>query len=719
MKTTKRIVSLSLAAVIAASCLGTSTFATNSGVNQSEVKNSIVSGLLSKTTKPATQPIGPVPFDTSTEEGKKAQEKFKKLRPTITVEPDSIYGGEYGCYAFTLSCKKVDHAIMYNFYHKGPKDVVYKKLASSFSNEYYYYAYDYYTCFESGKHSFKVEAVSANYNDTIIKTEMSRPATCTLKEYVEENSKDDYSNDIECGEGQESIIDDAEHGESVEYESSEGVEGIVEEAPAMDNSLSMIVPPYYYENTEEYTKSEETGFKSVKNYPLSTFSADVDTASYANLRRLINSNDYITEDAVRVEEMLNYFNYDYAVPTKANQPFAVTKEITDCPWNKDTKLLHIGVQGKDIPSDKLPASNYVFLVDVSGSMYSPDKLDLVKTTIKKLSKTLSGNDRVSIVAYSGYDLTVLEGARGTQVKTISMVMDALESGGCTAGESAINSAYALAEKYYIKGGNNRIILATDGDLNVGISDPEELKEFIAEKRKKDIYLSVLGYGTGNIKDDNMEALADNGDGNYYYIDIEQEAQKVLVEENKGTLYTIADDVKFQVEFNPAQVKGYRLVGYYNRMLNTEDFADDKKDAGDVGVGHNVTAVYEIVPVGSKMKIEGSDLKYQKTESKTASTGSEWATINLRYKNPTEKKSKLISVPVTSNDLTTKMSADSTFRCAVIEFSMILRESEFKGTSSTSDVLDLLDNYDYSKDIYKNEFIGLVKKYVQDYQSNTD
>lgn len=696
MKTTKRIVSLSLAAVIAASCLGTSTFATNSGVNQSEVKNSIVSGLLSKTTKPATQPIGPVPFDTSTEEGKKAQEKFKKITPVakVTTEADDWW---YGACP-KVYCKKIDHAIMYNIYRKGPKDVTYKKMASSFTNEWYDT-----NAFGSGEYSYKIEAVSANYNDTIFKTKKSKAVTITVKENV-------------------SLYDDevpSEAGEGIEYESSEGVGGIIDEAPAMDNSLSMIVPPYYYENTEEYTKSEETGFKSVKNYPLSTFSADVDTASYANLRRLINSNDYITEDAVRVEEMLNYFNYDYAVPTKANQPFAVTKEITDCPWNKDTKLLHIGVQGKDIPSDKLPASNYVFLIDVSGSMYSPDKLDLVKTTIKKLSKTLSGNDRVSIVAYSGYDLTVLEGARGTQVKTISMVMDALESGGCTAGESAINSAYALAERYYIKGGNNRIILATDGDLNVGISDPDELKEFIAEKRKKDIYLSVLGYGTGNIKDDNMEALADNGDGNYYYIDTEQEAQKVLVEENKGTLYTIADDVKFQVEFNPAQVKGYRLVGYYNRMLNTEDFADDKKDAGDVGVGHNVTAVYEIVPVGSKMKIEGSDLKYQKTESTTASTGSEWATINLRYKNPTEKKSKLISVSVTRNDLTTKMSADSTFRCAVIEFSMILRESEFKGTSSTTGVLDLLDNYDYSNDIYKNEFIGLVKKYVQDYQSNTD
>ncbi len=691
MKTTKRIVSLSLAAVIAASCLGTSTFAANDGINQSAIKSSIVTGVLSKTTKPETQPIGPVPFDTSTEEGKKAQEKFKKITPVAKITED-----EYGYNK--VYCQKIDHAILYNIYRKGPKDKAYLKVASSISNEWYdEEVYDY------GNYSYKIEAVSANYNDVIIKTEKSKPVTYTEDWPFADPDLFVYRE-----------IEDAEQGEGVEYE-----EETCAAVPACDNASSSIIPYYYYENTEEYTKSEETGFKSVKNYPLSTFSADVDTASYANLRRLINSNDYITEDAVRVEEMLNYFNYDYAVPTKANQPFAVTKEITDCPWNKDTKLLHIGVQGKDISSDKLPASNYVFLVDVSGSMYSPDKLDLVKTTIKKLSKTLSENDRVSIVAYSGYDLTVLEGARGTQVKTISMVMDALESDGCTAGESAINSAYALAEKYYIKGGNNRIILATDGDLNVGISDPEELKEFIAEKRKKDIYLSVLGYGTGNIKDDNMEALADNGDGNYYYIDTEQEAQKVLVEENKGTLYTIADDVKFQVEFNPAQVKGYRLVGYYNRMLNTEDFADDKKDAGDVGVGHNVTAVYEIVPVGSKMKIEGSDLKYQKTESKTASTGSEWATINLRYKNPTEKKSKLISVPVTSNDLTTKMSADSTFRCAVIEFSMILRESEFKGTSSTTGVLDLLDNYDYSKDIYKNEFIGLVKKYVQDYQSKSD
>lgn len=357
-------------------------------------------------------------------------------------------------------------------------------------------------------------------------------------------------------------------------------------------------------NTEEYSALEEAGFKSVANDPLSTFSADVDTASYSNVRRMIEQGytmDEIPEGAVRIEEMLNYFSYDYNLPKK-NEPFGVTAVIGDCPWNEEAKLLQIGLKTQEIDFSEAPDSNLVFLLDVSGSMTSDDKLPLLQKSFSMLVEELGEKDTVSIVTYAGSDRVVLQGESGDNKTRIIEAINALEAGGSTNGADGIGTAYALAEKYFIEGGNNRVILATDGDLNVGISSESGLKELVTEKKESGVFLSVLGFGTGNIKDNKMETLADCGNGNYAYIDTIGEAKKVLVEQMGATLVTVAKDVKLQVEFNPAYVKGYRLLGYENRALATEDFDDDKKDAGEIGAGHMVTALYEIVPVDSDQEI---------------------------------------------------------------------------------------------------------------------
>lgn len=460
-----------------------------------------------------------------------------------------------------------------------------------------------------------------------------------------------------------------------------------------------------YFNTEEYSNIVESGYKSVAANPLSTFSVDVDTASYANVRRMIEYGDYVNPEAVRIEEFINYFDYSYPQPT-TDDPFSVTTELSDCPWNSETKLLLVGLKAKEIQREEREPLNLVFLIDVSGSMFSEDKLPLVQKAFTMLTDNLTEDDRISIVTYAGEERVVLKGTSGADKEKIKEAINSLEAGGSTYGEAGINRAYELAEKYFIKNGNNRVLLATDGDLNVGLSSEEELTELIEEKRESGVFLSVLGFGTGNIKDNRMEALADHGNGNYSYIDSELEAKKVLVEEMSGTLYTVAKDVKIQVEFNPANVSGYRLIGYENRALADEDFADDTKDAGEIGAGHTVTALYEIVPNSSGTSIPEAELKYQ--QNTVTGNKNELLTVSLRYKQPDGDTSKLLAVPVTMESYSKKMPANMTFAAAAAEFGMVLRGSEYRGSASCEQILEMLEENSYENDEYKSEFVYLVR-----------
>ncbi len=458
-------------------------------------------------------------------------------------------------------------------------------------------------------------------------------------------------------------------------------------------------------NTEEYSAIREGGLLSVTLHPLSTFAADVDTASYANLRRMIEAGNWPVPDAVRIEEMLNYFWYDYPAPA-GDAPFSVTTEIGDCPWNADTKLLLIGLQAEKIDAASLPPSNFVFLIDVSGSMNTSDKLPLVKRAFRLFTEQLGPDDRVSIVTYASGDQVVLSGARGDETDRIMAAIENLYADGATAGAKGIETAYRIAQDNWIEGGNNRVLLATDGDLNVGVTSEGELTRLIKEKKRSGIALSVLGFGTGNIKDNKMQALADNGDGNYSYIDSIYEARKVLVEEMGGTCYTVAKDVKLQVEFNPAYIKGYRLIGYENRVMDAEDFADDTKDGGEIGSGHRMTALYEIVPITSTIEIE-DDLKYQ-TQGGNASN--EWLTMRVRYKQPNGNVSALQEYPVTGDAVRPSPSDNLRFAAAVAEVGMLLRDSEYAGESSLEQALALLDGTDsLPDDAVKQEFRALVEK----------
>lgn len=475
---------------------------------------------------------------------------------------------------------------------------------------------------------------------------------------------------------------------------------------AMPPEMNSVDDADIQQNDEEYNYIKENGYTAVSSAPLSTFSADVDTASYTNVRRMIDDGMDVPPDAVRIEEFINYFDYDYTDPADG-EPFAVHTELSDCPWNDETELLMVGIntKGFDAVLDERPVMNLVFLIDVSGSMYDDNKLPLVQKSFSMLTDNLTAADRVSIVTYAGSDEVVLEGADGNDRKKILRAINDLEAGGSTAGAAGINTAYDIAQKYFIDGGNNRVILATDGDLNVGLSSESELTRLIEEKRESGVFLSVLGFGTGNYKDNRLEALADYGNGNYSYIDSEKEAKKVLVDEMSGTLFTVAKDVKFQLEFNPANVKGYRLIGYENRVMAAEDFNDDTKDAGEIGAGHSVTVLYEIVPADSKMELGESELKY--ASDSDGVMGDELLTVNIRYKEPEGSESKLLTYPVNKSLYSDKMSADMNFASCVAEFGMLLRNSRYIGDVTYKDVSAQLSKYDYSDDDYKDEFIYLV------------
>ncbi len=465
-------------------------------------------------------------------------------------------------------------------------------------------------------------------------------------------------------------------------------------------------------DVEEYNHVSENRFLSAKETPLSTFSVDVDAASYSNMRRFINQGQLPPKDAIRTEELVNYFSYDYAKPTGVD-PVRITTEVGVCPWNEKHRLVRIGLKAKEIPTANLPESNLVFLIDVSGSMFGPTRLDLVKSSLKLLVNNLREKDKVAIVVYAGSAGEKLPSTSGSDKQKIREALDELQAGGSTAGGEGIRLAYKIARKNFIKGGNNRVILCTDGDFNVGVSSKEGLESLIEEERKSGVFLTVLGYGMGNYKDNKMQALAEKGNGNHAYIDNIQEANKVLVNEFGGTISTVAKDVKLQIEFNPAQVEAYRLIGYESRLLNKEDFNDDAKDAGEMGAGHVVTAFYEVVPVGVKSDYAGKvdDLKYQKVDDKKQrvyTNSDELLTVKLRYKQPDKDVSKKIEL-VVKDDKKNQVSPDFRFASAVAMYGQLLSDSDFKADASYEKVVALakkgLNNDERG---YRREFIRLVE-----------
>lgn len=464
-------------------------------------------------------------------------------------------------------------------------------------------------------------------------------------------------------------------------------------------------------NAEEYKEIAENNFKTVSESPLSTFSIDVDAASYSNMRRYINKGELPPADAIRTEELINYFSYDYPQPT-GNDPVKITTEVGACPWNVKHRLVRIGLKAKEIPTDKLPVSNLVFLIDVSGSMYGPQRLGLVQSSLKLLVNNLRDEDKVAIVVYSGSAGEKLPSTSGSDKQKIREAIDELTAGGSTAGGAGIKLAYKIAKQNFVKGGNNRIILCTDGDFNVGVSSDEGLEKLIEQERKSGVFLTVLGYGMGNYKDSKMQVLAEKGNGNHAYIDNLQEANRVLVNEFGATMHTVAKDVKLQIEFNPSQVQAYRLIGYESRLLKDEDFNNDAKDAGEMGAGHTVTAFYEVVPAGVKSDFTGKvdDLKYQKTKPTPAATNNskELLTVKLRYKAPDGNTSKKIEQPLI-DDNKEKVSSDFRFASAVAMFGQLLRDSDFKGDATYDKVISLAKtSLDNDEKGYRREFIRLAE-----------
>ena len=503
----------------------------------------------------------------------------------------------------------------------------------------------------------------------------------------------------------EALPEAADDVEAYAYETEEAMEsGLIANitSPAMGY---MNYPDF---NTEEYAAVTENGFRKVATDPLSTFSADVDTASYCNLRRMLNQGfppADIPSGSVRVEEMLNYFRYDYAAP-QSDAKFGVTARMAPCPWNPGNVLLTLGVRAADAPEAGSEGSNLVFLVDVSGSMYDDNKLPLAQKALSMLVDELGEKDTVSIVTYASGEDILIEGANPIKDKAkLLSAIDALVAEGSTNGQRGLAQAYEVAQRYLRPKGNNRVIMCSDGDLNVGITSESDLHDFVTEKKQTGIYLSVLGFGDGNYKDTKMETLADDGNGNYYYIDSILEARKVLCEELTQTLYAVADDVKFQVEFNPAKVSAWRQIGYENRALENQDFEDDKKDAGEVGAGACVTVMYELVPAGES-ESDGS-LKYQTSTLTEAAQGGEWLTLSTRYKEPGGETSQLQTDVIDDTAMTDAPEGDFRFAAAVAEFGMILADSAYKGDASYDTVLDLLKQAPLN-DPYREELFSLVK-----------
>ncbi|WP_129716939.1 von Willebrand factor type A domain-containing protein [Pedobacter sp. SYP-B3415] len=476
-------------------------------------------------------------------------------------------------------------------------------------------------------------------------------------------------------------------------------------------SVNRPYAPNPVQNTESYASVAENGFKRTDKDPLSTFSVDVDAASYSNVRRFLNGGALPPADAVRIEEMINYFDYNYPDPGNAD-PVNILTEASAAPWNKQHHLVKIALQAKRIDTRMLPASNLVFLIDVSGSMADQNKLPLLISSFKMLTEQLRSKDKVSIVVYAGNSGLVLPATAGDKKAEIAAALNRLQAGGSTAGGAGLDLAYRTASENFIKGGNNRVILATDGDFNVGPRSDEAMKKLIESKRGSGIFLTVLGYGMGNYKDSKMETLADRGNGNYAYIDNIQEAKKVLVNEFGGTLFTVAKDVKLQIEFNPAAVQAYRLVGYENRLLADEDFNNDKKDAGDMGSGHTVTALYEVIPTGVKsdFSVNIDPLKYQQNEKPKAIFGNptEMLTVKIRYKHPQSAKSMLLSKILLRSDLKAKPSEAFQFASAVAEFGMLLKNSEFKQQSDFGRLIERAKlNRGVDAEGYRAEFIRMA------------
>jgi Ca-activated chloride channel family protein len=464
---------------------------------------------------------------------------------------------------------------------------------------------------------------------------------------------------------------------------------------------------YEQRNWERYAPIHDNGFLGSRENPLSTFSIDVDAASYSNMRRFLSMGQAPPPDAVRIEELINYFDYDYQAP-RGNQPFSVTTEISTAPWNPQHQLVLVGLQGRSLDGQELPPSNLVFLIDVSGSMSSPDKLPLIQSAFRLLVPQLRDQDRVAIVVYAGNAGLVLPSTPGSQKEVILEAIDRLTAGGSTAGGAGIQLAYRVAKENFIREGNNRVILATDGDFNVGVSSDAELVQLIEEKRKDGTFLTVLGFGTGNLQDAKMEQLADKGNGQYAYIDNLNEARKIFVQEMRSTLFTIAKDVKIQIEFNPALVASYRLIGYENRILAAEDFNNDIKDAGELGAGHRVTALYEVVPPGAG--VDG--LRYQANPAPPAERHTdELLTVKLRYKEPDGETSRLLTHTFRPRE--GNATGNIRFASAVAAFGMILRNSEHKGNASPEMVVRLAREAGGDDEFgYREEFIRLVESFRQ-------
>ncbi|NCC22183.1 MAG: VWA domain-containing protein [Alphaproteobacteria bacterium] len=493
-------------------------------------------------------------------------------------------------------------------------------------------------------------------------------------------------------------------------------QNFVATAPSVVMDDTVLQPGYQDIGRDQFENFEENPVKVVREEPVSTFSVDVDTASYAFVRRQINNGVLPQKDAVRIEEMINYFDYDYPLPETKEEPFKPTVTVVPSPWAEGRKLVHIGIKGYDIAPDEKPKSNLVFLLDVSGSMNAPDKLPLLKNSFKLLLETLGPDDTVAIVTYAGNAGTVLEPTKASEKAKIMSALENLNAGGATAGAEGIRQAYGLAKSSFDKDAVNRVILATDGDFNVGITNREELKDFVERERMSGIFLSVLGFGQGNLNDHMMQTLAQNGNGVAAYIDTLSEARKVLVEEASSTLFPIAKDVKIQVEFNPATVAEYRLIGYETRALNREDFNNDAVDAGDIGAGHTVTAIYEITPVGGPRTMD--ETRYAQAEEHKADTdfGDEYGFLKIRYKNPDSDTSKLITTPIPAKEFSPQRNERSatqwrntTWSTAVAGFGQILKGGKYTGDFSYDDVIELAQSAKGDDPFgYRAEFINLVR-----------